>query len=132
MEQFDFGARLNHCIHDVFHHGGASRTEAELTDGQKVFLNAVRRELQKYPDPNRQGYPHTALEQMEAFCRTLGDLHKSYYDMGYHKISDCLFNRWKMVYAECKRLADTDVAKQPAWHGIHESEKTDMPAFFDA
>lgn len=37
-KHFNFGARLNDCIHEIFHHGGVTRTEADLTDGQRAFL----------------------------------------------------------------------------------------------
>lgn len=33
---FDFGERLNGFIHEVMNFGGAPRTEADLTEGQKV------------------------------------------------------------------------------------------------
>ena len=68
---FDFGERLNGFIHEVMNFGGAPRTEADLTEGQKVFVRAVKREMVKYADPNRHGYPHNLLEQMESFTRPL-------------------------------------------------------------
>jgi len=129
---FNFGARLNDYIHEVFHHGGVTRTEADLTDGQRAFLNAVRRELVKYADPLRKGYPSNQLEQLESFARTLGDLHNSYHDAGMNKIADCLFNRWKMVREEVKKLAAAGGANLPAWVDVIEVEESDMPAFFDA
>lgn len=132
FNKFDFGQRLNDYIHEVFHHGGTNRTEAELTEGQRTFLNAVRRELVKYVDSLRTGYPHNQLEQMEAFARTLGDLHNSYHDAGQNKVADCLFNRWKMVREEVKKLSAFEAAKSPAWVGKIETESSDMPAFFDA
>lgn len=132
MESFDFGKRLNQYIYEVYNHGGVRREDKDLTDGQRVFLNAVRRELVKYTDPNRKGYPHNLLEQMESFSRTLGDLHNSYFDAGYKKISDCLYNRWTMVYEETKKLAKAGLDQQPCWVDVIEVEKTDMPAFFDA
>lgn len=129
---FNFGERLNDYIHEVFHHGGANRTEADLTDGQRAFLYAVRRELVKYADPNRQGYPANQLEQLESFARTLGDLHNSYHDAGYSKVADCLFNRWKMVREEVKKLKLAGGANLPAWVDVIEVEASDMPAFYDA
>ncbi len=93
MATFDFGKRLNQYIDEIMYLGGVKRDEHDLNDGQKVFLYAIRRELVKYTDPDRQGYPNNVLEQMESFARTLGDLHNSYFDMGYHKIADCLYNR---------------------------------------
>jgi hypothetical protein len=130
--KFDFGKRLNQYIHEVFHHGGVDRTEADLTDGQRVFLAALKRELVKYADQGRKGYPHNQLEQMESFARTIGDLHNSYHDLGMKKIADCLFNRWKMLKEETKKLALAGGADQPAWVDVIEVEKSDMPAFFDA
>lgn len=130
--KFDFGKRLHQYIHEVFHHGGVDRTEADLTDGQRVFLAALRRELVKYTDPNRKGYPHNQLEQMESFSRTIGDLHNSYFDTGMTKVSDCLFNRWKMLKEETKKLALAGGADQASWVDVIEVEKSDMPAFFDA
>lgn len=130
--QYDFGARLHGFIEEVMNYGGAPRTEADLTEGQKVFVRAVRRELVKYADPGRKGYPNNLLEQMESFTRTVGDLHNSYFDAGMRKVSDCLYNRWKMLYEETRRLAAAGAAAQPAWVGVVQSEATDMPAFFDA
>jgi hypothetical protein len=130
--KFNFGKRLNQHMHDVLHQGGIKRQESELTDGQKVFLQAVRRELVKYTNPNRTGYPHNQLEQMESFARTLGDLHNSYFDSGMHKVSDCLYNRWKMVYEDTKKLALAGGADQPCWVDVIEVEESDMQAFFDA
>lgn len=132
LTQYDFGARLNGFIDEVMNYGGAPRTEADLTEGQKVFVRAVRRELVKYTDAGRQGYPHNLLEQMESFTRTIGDLHNSYFDAGMRKISDCLYNRWKMLYEETRKLAAAGAAAAPAWVGVVRSEATDMPAFFDA
>ena len=79
---FDFGKRPNDYIHEVMNYGGALRTELELTEVQKVFLRAVKREMVKYAAPNRHGYPHNLLEQMGSFTRTIGDLHNSYFDSG--------------------------------------------------
>ena len=130
--EFDFGKRLHQYVYEVLHHGGIERKESELTDGQRVFLHAVSRELVKYTNPNRPGYPHNQLEQLESFARTIGDLHNSYFDAGHHKISDCLYNRWKMVNENIKQLALAGGADQPCWIDIIEVEPTDMPAFFDA
>ena len=130
--KFDFGKRLQQYIYEVLHFGGIERKENELTDGQRVFLHAVRRELVKYTNTNRPGYPHNQLEQLESFARTIGDLHNSYFDAGHHKISDCLYNRWKMVNENIKQLALAGGADQPCWIDIIEVEPTDMPAFFDA
>ncbi len=130
--KFDFGQRINDYIYEVLHQGGVARSEAELTDGQRVFLNACRRELVKYADPQRKGYPTNQLEQLESFARTLGDLHNSYHDAGQSKIADCLFNRWKMVREDVKKLASAGGANLPAWVDVIEVEKSDMPAFFDA
>ena len=130
--KFDFGKRLNQYIYEVLHLGGTERKESELTDGQRVFLHAVRRELVKYTNTNRPGYPHNQLEQLESFARTIGDLHNSYFDAGHHKISDCLYNRWKMVNENIKQVALAGGADQPCWIDIIEVEPTDMPAFFDA
>ena len=130
--KFDFGKRLNQYIYEVLHLGGTERKESELTDGQRVFLHAVRRELVKYTNTNRQGYPHNQLEQLESFARTIGDLHNSYFDAGHHKISDCLYNHWKMVNENIKQVALAGGADQPCWIDIIEVESTDMPAFFDA
>jgi len=129
---FDFGQRLQDYIHEVMNYGGAPRTEADLTEGQKVFLRAVKREMVKYVDPNRTGYPHNALEQMESFTRTIGDLHNSYFDGSMRKISDCLYNRWKMLFEETKKLAAAGGANQPAWVDVIRTQPSDMPAFFDA
>lgn len=130
--KFDFGKRLNEYIQEVLHHGGVTRSESELTDGQRAFVYAVRRELVKYTDPARKGYPHNQLEQLESFARTLGDLHNSYHDMGMSKIADCLFNRWKMVREDVKKLAAAGGDKLPAWVDVIEVEQSDMPAFYDA
>lgn len=130
--KFDFGKRLHQYIYEVLHLGGIERKENELTDGQRVFLHAVRRELVKYTNANRLGYPHNQLEQLESFARTIGDLHNSYFDAGHHKISDCLYNRWKMVNENIKQVALAGGADQPCWIDIIEVEPTDMPAFFDA
>lgn len=132
MDNFNFGKRLNQYIFEVFNQGGVRREEKDLTDGQRVFMHAVRRELVKYTDCNRSGYPHNLLEQMESFSRTLGDLHNSYFDSGYKKISDCLYNRWTIVYEETKKLALAGAANQPCWVEVIEVEKSDMHAFFDA
>ena len=129
---FDFGTRLNQYIHEIFHQGGVKREECDLTEGQKVFLNAVRRELVKYTDPNRKGYPHNQYEQMESFARTIGDLHNSYFDSGMHKVSDCLYNRWKQVYEDAKKLALAGGTDKAAWIDVIKVEESDMPAFFDA
>lgn len=130
--QFDFGKRLREYMYEVFNYSGVTRTEAELTDGQKVFLKALKRELLKYVDTGRTGYPHNQLEQMESFTRTIGDLHNSYFDNGMHKVSDCLFNRWRMLFEETKKLAAAGGASQPCWIDKIEFEQSDMPAFFDA
>lgn len=130
--QFNFGSRLHEYMHEVFNHSGVTRTEAELTDGQKVFLKALKRELLKYVDTSRTGYPHNQLEQMESFARTIGDLHNSYFDNGMHKVSDCLFNRWRMLFEESKKLAAAGGASQPCWIEKIEVEQSDMPMFFDA
>ncbi|MFP5381734.1 MAG: hypothetical protein ACLGG4_05665 [Gammaproteobacteria bacterium] len=132
LTQYDFGTRLHGFIDEVMNYGGAPRTEADLTEGQKVFVRAVRRELVKYADPNRQGYPRNLLEQMESFTRTVGDLHNSYFDAGMRKVSDCLYNRWKMLYEETRKLAAAGADEQPAWVDVIETEQSDMPAFFDA
>lgn len=129
---FDFGERLKSYIQEVMNYGGTPRTEADLTEGQKVFVRAVRREMVKYADPNRQDYPHNLLEQMESFTRTIGDLHNSYFDAGMRKVSDCLYNRWKMLYDETRKLAAAGAGTQPAWVDVIKTEQTDMPAFFDA
>ena len=129
---FDFGQRLQDYIHEVMNYGGAPRTEADLTEGQKVFLRAVKREMVKYVDPNRTGYPRNALEQMESFTRTIGDLHNSYFDGSMRKISDCLYNRWKMLFEETKKLATAGGANQPAWVDVIKTQQSDMPVFFDA
>ncbi|MEQ1593294.1 MAG: hypothetical protein ABL892_13035 [Thiobacillaceae bacterium] len=130
--QFDFGDRLKDYVNEVMNYGGAPRTEAELTEGQKVFLRAVKREMVKYVDANRSGYPRNLLEQMESFTRTIGDLHNSYFDSSMRKISDCLYNRWKMLFEETKKLAAAGGESKPAWVGIIKTEPSDMPAFFDA
>jgi hypothetical protein len=49
-----------------------------------------------------------------------------------NKIADCLFNRWKMVREEVKKLAVAGGANLPAWADAIEVEEPDMPAFFDA
>ena len=41
---YDFGLRLDEFVHEVMHLGGSLRKESELTEGQKVFLRAVKRE----------------------------------------------------------------------------------------
>ena len=132
MADFDFGKRLHQYIDEVSTLGGVKRDEHDLTDGQKVFLHAIRRELVKYTDPDRRGYPNNVMEQMESFARTLGDLHNSYFDMGFHKIADCLYNRWGQIYEEMKRLEGSAAANAPCWIDVIEVEKTDMPVFFDA
>lgn len=132
MSNFDFGKKLNLYIDEILKLGGVKRDEHDLNDGQKVFLLAVRRELVKYTDPHRTGYPSNTYEQMEAFAKTLGDLHNSYFDMGYHKIADCLYNRWGQVYEEAKRLEFSPDAKNPCWVDVIKTEQSDMPAFFDA
>ena len=129
---YDFGRRLDEFVHDVMYLGGSLRKDSELTEGQKVFLRAIKRERIKYVDPNRQGYPRNLLEQVESFTRTLGDLHNSYFDAGMHKVSDCLYNRWKMLFEETRRLAAAGGADRPCWVQVIEVENSDMPAFFDA
>ena len=129
---YNFGQRLDGYVHELLNPGGNPRKESELTEGQKVFLRAVKREKIKYVDPQRQGYPHNLLEQVESFTRTIGDLHNSYFDAGMHKISDCLYNRWKMLYEETKKLSAAGGASKPCWVDVIEVEKADMPAFFDA
>ncbi|MEW5942553.1 MAG: hypothetical protein AB1710_01710 [Pseudomonadota bacterium] len=131
MENFDFGKRLLQYIDEVMNYGGSKREESDLTDGQRVFLHAVRRELLKYTDPDRQGYPRNALEQMQSFCRTVGDLHNSYFDSGHRKISDCLYKRWGMLYEETQRLSQSGAANLPCWVDASKNETPDMPAFFD-
>lgn len=129
---YNFGLRLDDFLHEVMNLGGAPRKESDLTEGQKVFMRAVKREKIKYVDPQRQGYPHNQLEQLESFTRTIGDLHNSYFDAGMHKVSDCLYNRWKFLYDETAKLAAAGGASQPCWVDVIEVEKSDMPAFFDA
>jgi hypothetical protein len=129
---YNFGQRLDDFIHEVMNLGGAPRKESDLTEGQKVFMRAVKREKIKYVDSQRQGYPHNQLEQLESFARTIGDLHNSYFDAGMHKVSDCLYNRWKFLYEEAKKLAAAGGANKPCWVDVIEVEKSDMPAFFDA
>lgn len=132
MAQFDFGKRMHQYMDEILGLGGVKRDEHGLNEGQKVFLHAIRRELVKYTDPERKGYPASQYEQMESFARTLGDLHNSYFDMGYHKIADCLYNRWGQVFEETSRLQASGQANLPCWVDVIEVEKTDMPAFFDA
>lgn len=132
MSNFNFGKKLGLYIDEILNLNGSRRNEHDLNDGQKVFLHAVRRELVKYTDPHRVGYPSNAYEQMEAFAKTLGDLHNSYFDMGYHKIADCLYNRWGQVFEEAKRLEFSSDANNPCWIDIIKTEESDMPAFFDA
>lgn len=129
---FDFGDRLKDYVNEVMNYGGAPRTEAELTEGQKVFLRAVKQKMVKYVDANRRGYPHNLLEQMESFSRTIGDLHNSYFDSSMCKINDCLYNRWKMLFEETQKLAAVGGASKPAWVGAIKTEQSDMPAFFYA
>jgi hypothetical protein len=129
---FDFGVRLRQYMDDVLALAGTKRDESALTEGQRIFLNAVRRELVKYTDPGRKGYPSTQLEQMESFAKTIGDLHNAFFDAGMHRISDCLYNRWKMVYEDTKKLANAGGANRPAWLAVITVEENDMPAFFDA
>ena len=129
---YDFGKRLDDIAHELMNLGGSPRMEAELTEGQRVFLRAVKREKVKYVHPDRQGYPHNLLEQVESFTRTIGDLHNSYFDAGMHKISDCLYNRWKMLYEETRKVAAAGGAGKPCWVDVIETEQSDMPAFFDA
>ncbi len=129
---YDFGHRLDEFVHEVMNLGGSLRKESDLTEGQKVFLRALKREKVKYVDAQRQGYPHNLLEQVESFTRTVGDLHNSYFDAGLHKISDCLYNRWKFLFDETKKLAAAGGAHKPCWVDVIEVEKSDMPAFFDA
>jgi hypothetical protein len=52
--------------------------------------------------------------------------------MGMSKIADCLFNRWKMVREDVKKLAAAGGANLPPWVDVIEVEQTDMPAFYDA
>jgi hypothetical protein len=130
--KFNFGSRLQQYMDEVSHQGGTARSEASLTEGQKVFLNAIRRELLKYTNPNRPGFPRNQLEQTESFARTLGDLHNAFFDIGMHKVSDCLYNRWKMVHEDTKKLALAGGADQASWIDIIKIEQTDMAAFFDA
>jgi hypothetical protein len=129
---YNFGQRLDDFVHELMSLGGVPRKESDLTEGQKVFVRAVKREKIKYVDPQRQGYPHNQLEQLESFTRTIGDLHNSYFDAGMHKVSDCLYNRWKSLFEECKKLAAAGGANKPCWVDVIEVEKSDMPAFFDA
>lgn len=129
---YDFGRRLDEFIHEVMNLGGSLRKESDLTEGQKVFMRAVKREKVKYVDAQRQGYPHNQLEQLESFARTIGDLHNSYFDGGMHKVSDCLYNRWKFLYDEAQKVAAAGGANKPCWVDVIEVEKSDMPAFFDA
>jgi hypothetical protein len=129
---YNFGQRLEDFVREVMNLGGVPRKESELTEGQRVFLRAIKREKIKYVDPQRQGYPHNQLEQLESFARTIGDLHNSYFDAGMHKVSDCLYNRWKMLYEEARKLAAAGGANKPCWVDVIEVEKSDMPAFFDA
>lgn len=131
-DDFDFGKRLKQYMDEVLALAGPGRDESALTEGQRVFLNAVRREQVKYTNPARKGYPTTQIEQMESFAKTIGDLHNAFFDAGMHKISDCLYNRWKMVYEDTKRLARASAANRPAWTDFVEVEESDMPAFFDA
>lgn len=132
FNNYNFGQRLDEFVHEVMHLGGSLRKESDLTEGQKVFLRAVKRERIKYVDPQRQGYPHNQLEQLESFTRTIGDLHNSYFDAGMHKVSDCLYNRWKKLFDESSKLAAAGGANKPCWIDVIEVEKSDMPAFFDA
>ena len=60
-ENYDFGKRLDDIAHELMNLGGSPRTEADLTEGQRVFLRAVRREKVKYVDSRRQGYPRNLL-----------------------------------------------------------------------
>lgn len=129
---YDFGKRLDDIAYELMNLGGIPRTEADLTEGQRVFLRAVKREKVKYVDSKRQGYPRNLLEQVESFTRTIGDLHNSYFDSGMHKISDCLYNRWKMLYEETRKVAAAGGADKPCWVDVIETEQSDMPAFFDA
>jgi hypothetical protein len=129
---YDFGRRLDDFVYEVMHLGGSLRKESDLTEGQRVFVRAVKRERIKYVDPQRQGYPHNLLEQMESFTRTIGDLHNSYFDSGMHKVSDCLYNRWKMLYEETRKLASAGGSNKPCWVDVIEVNASDMPAFFDA
>ena len=130
--QYDFGQRLDDYVQDVMNLGGSPRKESDLTEGQKVFLRAIKREKVKYADPHRKGYPSNLYEQLESFTRTIGDLHNSYFDSGMHKISDCLYNRWKMLYDECKKLSAAGGAEKPCWIDVIKTQASDMPAFFDA
>ena len=129
---YDFGKRLDDIAYELMNLGGGPRTEADLTEGQRVFLRAVKREKVKYVDPDRQGYPRNLLDQVESFTRTVGDLHNSYFDAGMHKVSDCLYNRWKMLYEETRKVAAAGGANKSCWVDVIETEQSDMPAFFDA
>lgn len=131
-DNFDFGKRLTQYTDEVLSLAGSGRDESTLTEGQRIFLNAVRRERMKYANPTRKGYPATQLEQMESFTKTVGDLHNAFFDAGMHKISDCLYNRWKTVYEDTKKLARANGANRPAWAGFVDIKESDMPAFFDA
>jgi len=51
-------------------YGGALRAESDLLKAKSLHA-AVRREMVKYADPNRHGYPHNLLEQMESFTARL-------------------------------------------------------------
>lgn len=132
FSQFDFGERMRLYVEEVMHHGGVARTEADLTEGQKVFIRAVRRERMKYVDPAREGWPRTQLDQLESFAHTLGDLHHSYFDAGMRKVSDCLYNRWKLVKEDVRKLSAAGGERLPAWVDRIEARESDMPAFFDA
>jgi hypothetical protein len=129
---YDFGQRMDDYVQDVMNPGGTPRKETDLTEGQKVFLRALKREKVKYTDPQRKGYPNNLCEQLESFTRTIGDLHNSYFDSGMHKISDCLYNRWKMLYEETKKLAAAGGAGQVCWVDVIKTQPSDMPVFFDA
>ena len=48
---FDFGERLNGFIQEVMNYGGTPRAESDLTEGQKVFTRAVKREMVNTPTP---------------------------------------------------------------------------------
>jgi hypothetical protein len=48
------------------------------------------------------------------------------------KVSDCLYNRWKMLFEETKKLAASGGDTKPAWVDVIKTGQSDMPAFFDA
>lgn len=131
-DALDFGAILSRFLDEATTREGSPIPPHELTEGQKVFARAIRRELVKYADPSRQGYPSTLLEQMESFSRTLGDLYASYLDSGMRPVSDCLHHRRKAILAETRRVEAAGGANIPAWSGLPEHDPAPGPAFFDA